>query len=101
MKYTNVLYVLLPLIFASTTVAKDCIQGLNYCGSVLVDVDNAYINQTRQHLYDIRDPNYANISQKLFYCVGETGGIIQFIKDCSASGQTCRNGGSRQSDFCA
>ncbi|KIJ48763.1 hypothetical protein M422DRAFT_45185 [Sphaerobolus stellatus SS14] len=101
MKYTNVLYALLPLIFASTTVARDCTKGLNYCGSILADIGDAYTDQTRQHLYDVGDPNYANINQKLFHCVGGTGGIIEFIEDCSASRRTCHNGGSGQNDFCA
>ncbi|KAH7233484.1 hypothetical protein BKA59DRAFT_549740 [Fusarium tricinctum] len=77
--------------------ARNCRQGLTYCGYVLLRRGN-YLNQIDAALKNAGvDANNNNINQSLFYCQGGNNGDIQFRKQCKKG---CNDGGDKHNDSC-
>ncbi|KAM0192671.1 hypothetical protein ACHAPI_008028 [Fusarium lateritium] len=76
--------------------ARNCRQGLTYCGYVLLRRGN-YYNQIDAALEDAGvQSNSNNINNSLFYCQGGNNGDIQFKRQC----KSCKDGGDKHDDSC-
>ncbi|GAM89506.1 hypothetical protein ANO11243_075450 [Dothideomycetidae sp. 11243] len=74
---------------------SNCVQGLTYCGSVLLTRGN-YYQDILNSLNGAGQPTDSNhISNSLFYCASADG--VPFQQFC---GTGCVNGGDGNSDHC-
>ncbi|EAL90453.1 hypothetical protein KXW98_001969 [Aspergillus fumigatus] len=82
---------------APLAAARNCKDGLNYCGWNLLNIGK-YGAQVNGALTAAHQPtDDAHIRESLFHCNGGADGDISFIKYC---GGGCKNGGNDRSDYC-
>ncbi|KAL6400137.1 hypothetical protein AUP68_15830 [Ilyonectria robusta] len=86
---------LLPLALVASLAAfgeaRNCTPKLNYCGSVLLDIDELTRSQKSQCL------GKRHVTDSLFYCTGGPDGEIRYKGFCKNG---CKNGGAGKNDHC-
>ncbi|KIM42675.1 hypothetical protein M413DRAFT_444349 [Hebeloma cylindrosporum] len=88
----------------TSTFARDCKPGYNYCGHNLLGIGK-YLDQMAQEAADNNRDSGNAMVQYLYKCVDEGDragpGVIEFIEDCShGDGWHCSDNGSGSNDSC-
>ncbi|ETS86354.1 hypothetical protein PFICI_00182 [Pestalotiopsis fici W106-1] len=85
------------LLLAGSVAARNCKEGLDYCGRTLLDIGK-YQPQIDQSLADAHQAEVDGGKHDLFHCLGGSNGVIAFKKHC---GNGCTDGGSNKNDYCS